>query len=177
MFKNHCHWHIFRQTRKPLMKVLSRVWFLKSTFCLLLSIYLMSWKITCIQIAAVGVQLFHCGDEKWFTIARFKWGAAIRAKLTSLLRTPSCHLYQRSFKNDLLSFTKYVVRAELVWWYSGSKIYKVPNKTFSYFSRVKIRHHQNYYWRSFCCPCRRKVKMEKKKHINLPLVLLLDFKI
>lgn len=108
---------IFRQTRKPLMKVFSRVWFLKCTFCLLLSICLMIWKITCIQIAAVGVQLFHCGDEKWFAIVRFKGGAAIRAKLTSLLRTPSCHLYQSSFRNHLLSFTKYVVRAELVWRY------------------------------------------------------------
>lgn len=117
------------QTRKLLMKVLSRVRFLKSTICLLLSICLMSWKITCILIAAVGVQLFHFGDEKWFTIAQFKESAAIRAKLTSLLRTPSCHLHQRSFKNDLPSFTKYLVRAELVWRYSGSKIYWVPNET------------------------------------------------
>ena len=59
--------------RKLLMKELSGVQFcasLKSTICLLLSICLMSWKITCIQIATVGVQLFHCGSEEWSVIAQ-----------------------------------------------------------------------------------------------------------
>lgn len=40
-----------------------------------------------------------------------KGRAAIRAKLTSLLWTPSCHLHQRTFKNYLLSFRKHIVRA------------------------------------------------------------------
>lgn len=121
------------------MKALSGVRFcafLKSTICLLLSICLMSWKITCSQMAAVGVQLFHCGGEKRFTIAQFKGSAAIRAKLTSLLRTPSCHLHQRTFKSYLPSFRKHLVRAKLVQRCLGSKICRRPNKTFSYFSRV-----------------------------------------
>lgn len=59
----------------------------------------MSWIITCIQIAAVGVQLILCGAEKWFTIAQFKGGAAIRVQLTCLLWTPSCHIHQRNFKS------------------------------------------------------------------------------
>lgn len=70
----------------------------------------MSWKITCIQKAAVGVQLIHYCGEKWFTIARFKGSAAIRAKLTSLLKTPSYHPHQRAFKNCLPSFRGRLVR-------------------------------------------------------------------
>lgn len=57
------------------MKELSRVQSCassKSTICLLLSICLMSWKITCVQMATVGVQLLHCGSEKLFTVAQFK---------------------------------------------------------------------------------------------------------
>lgn len=131
--------YLFPWCGKLLMEVLSRVRFFKSSICLLLSICLMSWKITCILIAAVGVQLFHCGDEKWFAIAQFKESAAIRAKLTSLLQTPSCHLHQRSFRNHLPSFTQYLVRAELAWRYSGSKKYRVPNKTFwCFFQRLDM---------------------------------------
>lgn len=99
--------------QKTLLKALSGVRFcapLKSTICLLLSICLMSWKITCIQKAAVGVRLIHYCGEKWFTIARFKGSAAIRAKLTSLLKTPSYQPHQRAFRNCLPSFRGRLVR-------------------------------------------------------------------
>lgn len=127
-------------TIKLWLKVLSRVQCcasLEYSICLLLSICLMSWKITCIQMVAVGVQLIHCGGEKWFTIAQIKESAAIRAKLTSLLRTPSCHLHQRNFKNSLPCFRKHLIRAELVWNCPRSKIYRGHNQTFCYFSRAR----------------------------------------